>query len=125
MIYLKKKLVDSEDFNVIRVEDVEADGYLEKGYVEATEEEYTKQFADREAPISSEADAALGGETLEVENLELEDHVVTEEDLVMLKENGINDIEVGETIQVPVVPQEEGVEPPSEVVEESKFDETV
>jgi hypothetical protein len=60
MIYLKKQLVGSEDFNVVRVDDEDAELFKSNGYAEATEEEYVKQFADRTAPITSEEDQALG-----------------------------------------------------------------
>jgi hypothetical protein len=67
MIYLKKQLVDSNEFNVIRVNDDEGSIFEPAGYVEATEEEYVKQFADRTAPITSEEDKALGETPVEPE----------------------------------------------------------
>lgn len=62
MIYLKKKLVDSEEFNTVRVDDSDAELFKSNGYEDATEEEYLKQFAGRTAPITSEADENLGVE---------------------------------------------------------------
>lgn len=73
--YVKQLIVEGEGkFNVIRIgaETEEAlavkrDHMLAADYQDATEDEYTAQFAERTAPIDSEADKALGEKSTEAE----------------------------------------------------------
>lgn len=71
--YMKMLIENGEgEFNVVRIgadtEEalaVKRDHMLAADFQDATEEEYTAQFAARTAPVESEADKALGDEKLQ------------------------------------------------------------
>lgn len=66
MIFMKQLVVDGDGaFTIVRIRESLRDTLLADDWQDATEEEYREQFANRTAPVESEADKALGDEPSE------------------------------------------------------------